>query len=111
MAKLSFVSNETERIDLEEGTWIEIKKELPFEETKAIFATEEVIASVGDEVKEKVAGVNILIPLLQKTIVAWSDKDVPCTPANIANLNPEVINHLAEIIMPKYLAEKKSSQK
>lgn len=111
MAKLSFISNETERIDLEEGTWIEVRKELSFEETKAIFATEEVIGSIGDNVKEQIAGTTVIIPLLQKTIVAWSDEDVPCTPENIAKLHPKTIQHLAELVMPKLLAEKKSSQK
>jgi len=118
MVKLNFVSDETVRIDLDEGTWVDVRKQLPFEQFRSLFLAPETV-ELGEKVKgkkaedmtasEKAEGSVIALPVVVAAVVGWSDASVPCTKKNIERLDPTVILLLAQKILPLYSPEKKSS--
>ena len=102
MTKLGFVSDEVVRIDLEEGTWVGVRKELAFDQFREVF-------SHLDEKASEIENLKVALPLLELAIVNWSDPKVECTPGNIRKLNAMTIIELAKRIMPMYAPQKKSS--
>lgn len=99
--KLSFGS-EVKRIDLEEGTWVEYRMP-PYEEYMTF------LAEINDKKDtDKTVLVRGQLDLLKKTLVAWSDTTIPCTPEEVAKLSTDVIIYLAQAIMTRLSPEKKS---
>ena len=103
MPKLSFISDELIRIELDEGTWVDIRREMSYEEYASI------LEGYKDD-SDKSEKAKIGIRLLEKAVVAWSDPEHACVPENIGKLSIPVINILASKIMELYNTEKKSSQ-
>lgn len=101
MAKLSFCSDKTVRINLEEGTWVDVKEELSYEEFTTIMGELNV-----DSDQSKIAKAGL--ELLCKSIVAWSDEEHPCNEENIRKLNTSVIIDLTQKVLGLYTPEKKS---
>lgn len=101
MAKLSFISDETERIELDEGTWVEVKKQISYEEYLSV---------LGDfkEESSNAEKAGVAIKLLQKVVVAWSEASVECTPENIKKLDIPTVNAIVGRVMEIYNPEKKS---
>ncbi|MEE8151283.1 MAG: hypothetical protein V3T43_06165 [Nitrosomonadaceae bacterium] len=97
---LSFVGNETVRIELGEGTWVDVRKDIAFDKWSDIMS--------GVDPKNTAQNINLAMPLVKESVVDWSDKDVECTPQNIENLGTAIILHLMEKILPLYIPEKKS---
>jgi len=64
MPKLSFVSEEIFRIELEEGTWVDVHKELSYEEFMGVLEGSMEGASAAEKAK-------VGIRLLEKSKVAW----------------------------------------
>jgi len=103
MAKLRFISDEVVRIDLEEGTWVEIRKDMPFE---AMVKVQNKItkAQKAEDMDEVVSAT---VDFLGQSIVSWSDA-LEVTPENIRRLNYESMEALSELIVAHYTPEKKS---
>lgn len=103
MAKLSFVSEETTRIDLEEGTWVEIRKEMSYDEY---------MDALGEYQKDAPQSQNgkVAMRLLEKCIKSWSDTAHECTPENIRKLSLPVVLAITEKVMAALSPEKKSLQ-
>jgi len=112
-----FVENDTERIDLEDGQWVDVKAKLSI-------GDQDMLGQLMMEIKidtktgaglpraerrrQAKNGANLdasfkpsTVALLQVSIVDWSflDKDnnkIPVTPEWIAKLKPEWANHIEE---------------
>lgn len=103
MAKLGFISDEVVRIDLEEGTWVEIRKDMSFE-TMAKIQGRIKRAQDSDQADDVISAT---VDFLVESIMAWSDT-LEVTPENVRRLNYSSIQALSELIVAHYTPEKKS---
>ena len=103
MAKLGFISDETVRIELEEGTWVDVRKGMSFE-TMAKIQGRIKKAQDSDEMDGVISAT---VDFLVASIVAWSDA-LEVTPENVRRLNYDAIQALSELIVAHYTPEKKS---
>lgn len=100
-----FAGKETKKIELAGGDWVEVKSSLPYASFIQIFA--------NVDQKETVKNMEMGLPLLKASVVAWNLKDekgedVPCTPENIELLDSPTVLELLEPVMKLYMPEKKS---
>lgn len=98
-----FVDDSVQKIELNDGLWVEVKSKMSYDTFKMIFK---------DANKED--NLEMAMPLLLETLKAWNftnskEEVVPCTKENIANLDVYLVLELINKIMPIYSPEKKSS--
>jgi len=88
-----FVDNEVERIELEDGLWVDVRKSISFEEWQE--------ASKDD------------LSLIVCGVKDWNFKDregkpVPCTVENKKKMNSKLVSPLAHKCLKFYMPEKKT---
>lgn len=103
MPKLSFISDEVVRIDLEQETWVEARREMSYDEFVDILAGYKQGSTESENLK-------IAMRILEKVLKNWSDTEHPCTPENIRKLSIPVVIAIADKVMAYLNPEKKSSQ-
>ncbi len=105
MSKNRFEST-VERIELEDGEWIEVKT-LTYGEFKSVFA------GIEDLKDDPVANLDKNIDMLETVLMKWSfkdgDKEVECCRENLERLSMETLQELSKAVIQAWLPEKKSS--
>lgn len=96
-----FVSEQTKKIELEGGDYVEVQSKMSWKEMQDIF----LIGADG-------GASQTAIPMLKKVLKSWSfkddeDKNVECTPENIEMLDFETVQELIEKVMEIYTPKKK----
>ena len=95
-----FVSKETDRIDLGDGYWVDIKRRMSYGDQQKLVAH---FIKFGDPKNPDIDLSSGNIVLLELNIVDWnlvdeSGKKVPVSREAIEQLEPEVANKIAEEI-------------
>lgn len=103
-----FVTTKTNKLDLGDGEWIEYKEGVAFADLQPIIE----LFSSGDE-KNKATNIKFIFPLLELAIVNWNLKDdggkeVTYEKEMLKKLDIETLTEIAEIVIEKYLPEKKN---
>lgn len=103
-----FVSQEIVKIDLGEGDFVNVRKELSYSQLEPMLGTAK-RAQNNDEESIKMA-----IPLLKAAIVSWEMKGpdgqpVEFSPEKITEFTIQTLTELVEKIVGMYFPEKKSS--
>jgi predicted ThiF/HesA family dinucleotide-utilizing enzyme len=104
MGKFFADEKDVERVDLGDGAWVDIKKELSYGEYQNVvssFADMEAGVSGRPNMKYNIARGNLM--MMEKFIVAWSITDdsgntVPVTKENITRLKRSVADTIMEVI-------------
>lgn len=95
--KLSFVSNETKRIELD-GGWVEVKTGLSFQRYMEIMK--------GFDANDASSAGDGMLRLLQESVVGWSSEQ-ECTKEAISNLSIETIVYLGDKLIKMFSPDKK----
>lgn len=96
-----FVSEQTIKIDLENGDWVEIQEKISWQQMQEIF----VLGEAGNITATA-------LPMLKKVLRKWSftddeEKEMPCTEENIELLDFQTVQELVEKVMAQYTPAKK----
>ena len=114
MARNRFVTGETVRLDLSDGDWIEVKRELSFGEQQELMAVGVRVAGGFDNPTMDMNIAEAHIFSLLQWLVDWSftnDKGikVPLSPASIRNLDLETAAEVEAALMAHKLELEKNS--
>lgn len=94
-----FVSEQTIRIELDNGDWVDVRESIAFLRFK------EIAKMVNPE--KPIENIEMVMPLLKEALVGWSfDKEFSVE--NIEKLNFKTVQELSEPILKVYMPEKKS---
>ena len=97
-----FVSEQTTRIELEGGDWIEIKDKVSWQSMQTLFS----LNKEGDVTA-------MALPLLKEALQSWNfatdeGEEVECNHANIEKLDFQTVQDLITKIMDHYTPKKKT---
>jgi len=96
-----FVSEQTQKIELDGGDWIEIKDKVSWQSMQTLFS----LNKEGDVTA-------MALPLLKEALKGWnftseSGEEVECLPENIEKLDFQTVQDLITKIMDHYTPKKK----
>lgn len=100
------VSNQTEKLDLGNGEWVEYRTQVSFAELDPII--------ISFDSANSMANIKMAIPLLEIALVGWnllddSNEPIPFDKDKIKQLDTNTIIEVFPKIIQKYFPEKKSS--
>lgn len=97
--KLSFISNETHRIEFD-GGWVDVKTGITFRRYMELMK--------GFDADDPASAAISMLGLLKETITGWS-VETPCNEESIEQLSVETIVYLGEKVVKLFTPDKKKS--
>ena len=100
------ISDKTQKIELNDGQWVEIKNQIPFGEVKPLYES----ANVDKD--DPLNDLKLAIPILKKAVVGWNLKtedgdEVEFDKEKIEKFSTEAVLSLVQVVAAECLPDKK----